>query len=360
MNSKERVHKALRREPVDRVPIFMWFHPQTRERLSNLLEIPAESVNEAMGDDVRMTWVNNNYAMEGIVHDEDGESHVDFWGIQWTRQHGFNQITSHPLENASEDEFLAYRFPEEKIETLLELMAPVVAEKDNYFIGCDVSPNAFEMWWRIRSMEQTFIEIALQPELSQKVFKRCNDFAMKLSEGACQRFELDWLWMGDDVGSQAGMMMSPDTWREMIKPLLADCTQIAKRYRCWAAFHSCGAIRPIIGDLVEIGVDVLNPIQCNCSGMDPLDLKKHYGKDLAFMGGVDTQGVLPNGTAQEVRKATERLIEGMTSDGGGYILAASHTVPPETPNENIFAMYEVVGLSRQEIFDRAATIRTRG
>ena len=77
------------------------------------------------------------------------------------------------------------------------------------------------------------------------------------------------------------------------------------------------------------------------------------------MGGVDTQGVLPYGTADEVRRATARLIDGMTADGGGYILAASHTIPPETPDENIFAMYEEAGISREEIFDRAAAIRAR-
>ena len=77
------------------------------------------------------------------------------------------------------------------------------------------------------------------------------------------------------------------------------------------------------------------------------------------MGGVDTQDLLPHGTAAEVRRATARLIEGMTADGGGYILAASHTIPPETPDENIFAMYESAGISRAEIFDRAAEIRTR-
>jgi uroporphyrinogen decarboxylase len=102
---------------------------------------------------------------------------------------------------------------------------------------------------------------------------------------------------------------------------------------------------------------VLNPIQCNCLGMHPPELKKEFGKDLAFMGGVDTQGVLPNGTAHQVRKATAELLEGMTADGGGYILAASHTVPPETPDENIFAMYDEAGISKEEIFDRAARIR---
>jgi uroporphyrinogen decarboxylase len=153
------------------------------------------------------------------------------------------------------------------------------------------------------------------------------------------------------------MLMSPDIWRQMVKPLLKQNAEVGKRHGVYVAFHSCGAIRPIIPDLIEIGVDVLNPIQCSCPGMNPLELKKEFGKDLAFMGGVDTQGVLPNGTADQVRKATAELLEGMTADGGGYIFAASHTVPPETPDDNIFAMYDEAGITKEEISDKAALIR---
>jgi uroporphyrinogen decarboxylase len=155
------------------------------------------------------------------------------------------------------------------------------------------------------------------------------------------------------------MMMSPRAWREQIKPELARVFAVGKQRGLPVAYHCCGALRPIIGDLIEIGLDVLNPIQCNCPGMDPLELKREFGARLTFMGGVDTQGVLPSGTADEVRLATARLIEGMTADGGGYILAASHTIPPETPDDNIFAMYAEAGIGRAEIFDRAAGIRTR-
>ncbi len=151
--------------------------------------------------------------------------------------------------------------------------------------------------------------------------------------------------------------MSPELWRELVKPALKRVMDIGKANGLPVAFHSCGAIRAIIPDLIEIGVDVLNPIQCNCSGMDPLELKKEFGDRLAFMGGVDTQGVLPNGTPDDVRRATARLIEGMAADGG-YILAASHTVPPETSDENIFAMYHEAGITKEEIFDRAAGIRS--
>jgi uroporphyrinogen decarboxylase len=143
----------------------------------------------------------------------------------------------------------------------------------------------------------------------------------------------------------------------MVKPLLKQNVEVGKRHDVYVAFHCCGAIGPIIADLIEIGVDVLNPIQCNCPGMTPLELKREYGKDLTFMGGVDTQVVLPHGTVDQVRKATAELLKGMTTDGGGYILAASHTVPPETPNENIFAMYREAGITKEAIFDNAANIR---
>jgi uroporphyrinogen decarboxylase len=151
--------------------------------------------------------------------------------------------------------------------------------------------------------------------------------------------------------------MSPDTWREMVKPLLKQNADVGKKHGVYVAFHSCGAIRPVIEDLIEIGIDVLNPIQCNCPGMHPLELKKEFGRVLAFMGGVDTQGLLPNGTAAQVRRATAELLDGMTGDGGGYILAASHTVPPETPDDNIFAMYDEAGIAKAEIFDKAAEVR---
>jgi uroporphyrinogen decarboxylase len=106
-----------------------------------------------------------------------------------------------------------------------------------------------------------------------------------------------------------------------------------------------------------MGMDVLNPIQSNCPGMDVLQLKQEFGKDIAFMGGIDTQDLLPNASPLEVQRYTSRIVEIMTSDGGGYILAASHTIPPETPLENIFAMYAAAGLSKTEILDRAAAVR---
>ncbi|NLT42826.1 MAG: methyltransferase [Anaerolineae bacterium] len=357
MNSKQRVHAALRREPVDRVPIFMWFHPETAVRFGELLGIPPGKVGDAMGNDVRQAWVNNNYAMEGIVHERDGDSHTDAWGIRWVKEGAFNQIAHHPLAAATRDELLAYRFPEDHLEELLAQMLPVVEDADTHFIGCDVSPCVFEMYWRLRGMEPAMLDMAGDPDLAFEMLGRCADFALRLSREAIARYPLDWLWAGDDVAAQQSMIVGPATWRRLVKPHLAPIFRAGRESGLWVAFHCCGSLRPIIGDLVEMGLDVLNPIQCNCPGMDPFELKAEFGADLAFMGGVDTQDLLPHGTAEEVYAATARLIEGMTADGGGFILAASHTVPPETPDENVFAMYRAAGVSREEVFDRAADIR---
>lgn len=357
MNSKERVHAALTRKPVDRVPIFMWFHPATANHLAQLLEIPVDSLSQAMGNDVRQTWVNNNFAMEGITHAQDGEWHVDFWGIKWVKQYFFNQIEKFPLKEASAEEILTYPFPYNHSEELLAQMLPLLSYSQEFFLGCDVSPCVYEMYWRLRGMEEALIDIATNPTLAETMLSRCADFAQYLAIKACERFPLDWLWTGDDVASQTNMLISPTTWRRLIKPHLKRVFDVGKSRQLWVAYHCCGALRPIIPDLIEIGMDVLNPVQSNCPGMNPLNLKKEFGEDLAFMGGVDTQELLPFGSVLEVHHAIASLLEGMTADGGGYILAASHTIPPETPDENIFAMYKEAGVSKEEIYDRAAQIR---
>jgi len=356
MTSRERVHAALKRQPVDRVPVYMWFHPLTAERLASLLEIPADRVPEAMGNDICQTWVNNNHAMEGIVHEHDGDSHTDYWGISWAKDGPFNQITNFPLSGASEEAVRAYAFPLEHKEDLLVQMEPVVRNAGDRFVGCDVSPCGFEMYWRLRGMEDVLMDFAAEPEFAAEMVGRCADFAVELGEAACDRFPLDWLWAGDDVASQTEMMMSPASWRSIVRPHMQRVFDVGKSRGLWVAYHCCGALRSIIGDLVEMGLDVLNPIQCNCPGMDPASLKAEFGSRLAFMGGVDTQGVLPNGSVLDVQRATRHLLDVM-ADGGGFILAASHTIPPETPKENIFAMYAEAGITQEEIMDRAAQIR---
>jgi uroporphyrinogen decarboxylase len=359
LTSKERVHRALRRQPVDRVPVWMWFHPDTARRLAAALEVHPANVADAMGDDIRQTWVGNNHAMEGIVHEREGETHLDDWGVEWVREGPFNQILRSPLQSAPPAALPQYRFPHGHIPQLLSTMEPVMAAVGSRFIGCDVSPCLLEMLFRLRGMEQTLLDLVANRVEVGALLHSAARFSVELSRAACDRFAVDWLWLGDDVGSQRSLLLDPTTWRDVVRPRLAEIAAVGRGRGLWVAYHTCGAVRPLIPDLIDSGIQVLNPIQCNCPGMDPLELKREFGDRLAFHGGIDTQHLLPMGTAREVFRATRTLVEGMSAQGGGYILGASHAVPPETPLVNLFAIYAAADISREEIQDRAADIRAR-
>jgi uroporphyrinogen decarboxylase len=337
----------------------MWFHPETARRLSVALEVPSSAVGSVLGDDVQQRWVGNNWAMEGIVHDREGETHLDDWGIEWIRIGAFNQIRVSPLEHAEAGAVRQYSFPYGRISALLQSMDTLRDNPEDLFTGCDVSPCLFELLCRLRGMERAMLDLAESPALAEDLLEGAARFTCLLAEEACTRTRPDWLWTGDDVAGQRALLMSPSTWRSMIAPKLERIVAVGKRAGIPVAYHCCGAMRPIIPDLIEMGIDVLNPIQSNCPGMDPIDLKREFGRHLTFMGGVDTTDLLPRQSSDEVFRSTRTLIEGMTADGGGYILAASHTVPPETPLDNIFAMYKAAGVSREEILDRAGDLRRR-
>ena len=338
LTAKQRVLKALKKEPVDRVPVCLWMHPDTTKALMNYFELTQEQLQDLLFQDVRQIWVNNNYAMEGIVHEGDGEGHVDDWGIEWVKQHGFNQIKRSPFTNLQAKDITKKAFPYEKLDTLMQPMGALAQISNDYFLGCDVSPCAFELFSRLRGMEEALLDVILDPQGANQAITACLDFSFFLAEHALRTYQLDWLWTGDDIAGQQGMLMNPAIWRQMIKPGLQKVFSLAKEQGIPVAYHCCGALRPIIPDLIEIGLDVLHPIQPNCPGMDPESLKNEFGKNLAFIGGLDTQDLIPNAPSHIVRVETEKLVEVMTSDGGGYILAASHTVPPETPLKNIFAI----------------------
>jgi len=147
----------------------------------------------------------------------------------------------------------------------------------------------------------------------------------------------------DDFAGQFRMLISPAMYRRIVKPLHKELFDfIHARTKAKLFFHSCGAIRPVISDLIEIGVDILNPVQVSATGMDSAELKREFGKDVTFWGGgVDTQNVLGSGSPEEVRADTHRRIEDLAS-GGGFVFATVHNIQGNVPPENIMAMWETL------------------
>jgi uroporphyrinogen decarboxylase len=305
-----------------------------------------------------MTWVNNDHFMLGVTHDRDGEGHADFWGIRWVRQGLGNRVAENPLAAASPDQVRKYCFPLQHVEELLSRLSPFVASAYEHFVGCDVSPCVCEMYRRLRGPEQALADLNAEPALVDEMFDRCAAFAALLAELACRRFPLDWLWTGDAAPTQTVHAMSPDAWRRLVKPHLQLVFDVGKRHRLWVGYRGCGDLRPVIPDLVEMGLDVLSLAHGACPTADPLELKREFGAKLAFLGGLDAH-FLCRGSVDEVRRATRQLVDGMTGHGGGYVLAATDFVLPETPADNLFAMYTEAGVSREEIYDRAAEVRAK-
>jgi uroporphyrinogen decarboxylase len=154
---------------------------------------------------------------------------------------------------------------------------------------------------------------------------------------------VDIICIGDDLGTQDSLLMSPKTYREILKPIHADYIDFIKdRTDAKVFFHTDGDVSPLIDDLIEIGVDILNPIQTSAGNMSDLsELKERFGDEIVFCGAIDTQNVLPNGSPEDVRSEVKRVI-GTLGPGGGYLLSAVHTIMEEVPAENVLAMVDAV------------------
>jgi uroporphyrinogen decarboxylase len=151
--------------------------------------------------------------------------------------------------------------------------------------------------------------------------------------------EVDVVLFGDDIGTQTGPLFRPELYRRFIKPYHKRMVETVKRHGLPVVYHSCGSVYMFIKDLIEIGIDALNPVQVSAAGMDTTRLKREFGRDLAFWGGIDTQQVLSRGTPAEVREEVRRRIADL-GRGGGYVLCGVHNLQPEVPPENVVAMYE--------------------
>jgi uroporphyrinogen decarboxylase len=153
--------------------------------------------------------------------------------------------------------------------------------------------------------------------------------------------KVDGVFVGDDFGTQQGLLMSPDMWRTYIKPRYEKLVSVVKGHGVRYCHHSCGGIRPIISDLVQMGVDVLHPIQPLALGMDPGELGEEFGRELTFYGGIDEQRTLPTGRPEDVKREVRSRVAAFGKHGG-YIVAPSHAFQPDIPLENILAVYEEV------------------
>jgi uroporphyrinogen-III decarboxylase len=213
--------------------------------------------------------------------------------------------------------------------------------QDEYWIVGDTSTTIFEAAWALRGYEQLMMDFVEDPDLAETILEIPYRFNLTAAE-ILVRMGVDMIWLGDDVGQQHRMLFSPKLWRRFFKPRMANfiATLKAINPQLKIAYHSDGCIYPIIPDLIEIGLDVLNPIQP--ASMDPVKLKREYGRHLCFWGSIDEQHTLPFGTPGDVRREVQERLRTLGAHGG-LIIGPTHNVQLDTPLENFWAMVDAIG-----------------
>jgi uroporphyrinogen decarboxylase len=190
-------------------------------------------------------------------------------------------------------------------------------------------------------MEETLINLALKPKLIEAALEKIEHFII----GFCERMiksssvSAEIFWFGDDFASANGMIISPEHWRRYLKPVYRKVFALAKRHNMKVWFHSCGTFRPVMSDLIDIGMDIWETVQVHLPGNDPKELKDEYGRHITFYGGINSQKTLPFGTPEQVRAEVRERIR-VLGAGGGYICSSDHTILPDVPFENVMAMVD--------------------
>jgi uroporphyrinogen decarboxylase len=376
MNSRDRVQLALNHKEADRVPfdlgatVLTGIHRQSYRALRSYLGLPKvkdnivdifqqivlvdDDVREILKCDVRNVAPRPSSAFHLEIKEMDGYSYLyDEWGIGWKMplQGGlYYDMFDHPLAHAQSIADLEdYSWPDPLNDARFEGMAERAAqaaqvEGQGVFIG-GMSAGIMEIAAWMRGFDNYFVDFAANEELLVALMRKVMEIKMAYWDRALTLIgdNVDAVHEADDFAGQYKMLISPTSYRRIVKPLHKELFDfIHDRTRAKLFFHSCGSIRSVIPDLIEIGVDILNPIQVSATGMDSAELKHEFGDQVVFWGGgVDTQRVLGDGTPDEVRAETKRRIRDL-APGGGFVFATVHNIQGNVPPENIIAMWETL------------------
>jgi uroporphyrinogen decarboxylase len=261
----------------------------------------------------------------------------------------YEEIDHYPLAAAKTvDDVLACRWPLADwfdVSVMPERIAAANACSEHALMVAN--GNIFETTWYARGFEQAFIDMVDQPELLHTILQKVTDFYIEYFRRilAASNGRIDLVFTADDIGGQNGLLLSLPMWEEHIKPYHVRLNRVIHEFGAKVIYHSDGAVMEAVPGLIDMGIDILQALQFDAEGMDPVALKSRHGEVLCFEGGISVQKTLPFGTPDDVRKEVADRIA-VLGRGGGYILGPSHAIQADTPAENIVAM-----------FDTAATMR---
>lgn len=342
MNSKERVKAAIVRDQPDRTPRDFWAESPA---LNRLFEYVGYSDQERLLQELSVD-IRHLDAKGPPDREIEPGVYQNFWGERYIQKETpwgkMTEAVKGALAGARNLQELG-SFPRPTVDLFDYSHLP---EQCRQYEQYALLYGFADVWQRpalVRGWEEMFIDMAQRPEWVHFLCRKFTDFYIEDYTRAAEICDgrIDLFLLISDLGSQAGPLISSAMFREFVAPYLKEMIEHIHSLDAFVLFHSCGAIGPFIPDLIELGVDVLDPIQPIGPEMSPERLKADFGQRLSFHGGIDMQELLPRGTTEQVTGQVRRYCD-ILGQGGGYILAPAHFFQPDVPPENILAFYEAV------------------
>lgn len=333
MNKKERVQAVLAHQPVDQLPIQFSYTAEMGAKLAGHFGVEVAALTERL---------NNHLLRVDLTHtprlDEAAGVFYDWWGAGFSSREEGYFVKDPPLADPARLE--TFDWPDPDAPGLLDDAARQIRDNHEHrFVIPNQGFALFERAWSLRGFDTFMLDMTINPDMATMLLDRITDIQCRLAEHYLA-LGVDGGYFGDDYGTQNSLLISPDQWRAMIKPRLSRLFEVFKRGGKPVLMHSDGDLTPILPDLVEIGLDCLNPVQPEI--YDYARLKKTFGDKLAFYGGISTQVALPQGTPASIRKSVEHACNILAGDGTGLILGPSHRMMGDIPVQNVVAMLESI------------------
>lgn len=366
MNSRERFEAAMNHEEPDRVPVDMGkhigsIHKDAYVKLRDYLEdssmqnqklildrmaqtvVPDENLLQRFQIDFR--WIVPHWVEVKEVVGKD--AYIDMWGVTYTSAGDYYAITDSPLKNATLADLDAYDWPDPhhpQMLTGLGEQAQDLFENTDYVVGADtIKGGILTTALAVRGFEPLLMDMIADTVFAEALFDRIYYLYKEMWTDYLKAVGsfVQLVYITDDLGTQDSLLISPELFRGLIKPRLASLIQHIKSLaNVRVMFHTDGAILPVIEDIIEMGVDILNPVQTSTKGMDDTwVLNQKYGDRLSFHGAIDVQQVLPGSTEKELRYEVAKRINDL-GQNGGYILAPCHNIGHDISPANVVTLFE--------------------
>ena len=374
MTSRQRVLKALNHEIPDRVPIDLGgfqtgIHKKAYRELIDHLGIhdeiqildpvqqlaqPCKTLLERFHVDIRYICAHGPESFTGEIEQDERDGKLwhdltDEFGVTWSMpddQQLYMDISHHPLANATIEDLADYPFPVGNDPTRftdVREKALELRKETPYAISTGIGGVVYEICWYMRGLERWFTDMIENPAFCEALLDETLKFWLDYFTGFMTEIGdlVDVVMIGDDLAGQQGPLFSPDFYRRIVKPRqkrLVHHIKSLTEAKIW--YHTCGSCQPLIGELIDNGIDALNPIQIGSEKMNPQELKEQFGAQITFWGGgCDSQHILPFATPEEITQDVKRNLE-IFKPGGGYVFNNVHNIQAGVPAENIIAMYD--------------------